>query len=205
LPAREPAPRPAKAASETPRTPIAVPKIVVPGAVPTPEPTAPPKGRTDLRERLERRLAALAPGESSPAPAAEPRIAALPAIAAGEPPRVRPVASPAADVRALPPGPVVALADFPYAWYLAVLKEKVYAEWSPPSEFYLGRRSAQALVGFRIDRTGRTSNVQLKEGSGYGRFDQSALAAVLGLRSVPVLPPHYPEDTLDVVIRFQNE
>jgi TonB family protein len=60
-------------------------------------------------------------------------------------------------------------------------------------------------VSFRIDRGGVIGGITLKESSGSARFDKSALAAVQGLGRVPVLPEQYREETLDVVIRFQNQ
>jgi TonB family protein len=94
---------------------------------------------------------------------------------------------------------------FPHAWYLAVLKEQVFARWSPPSEYFQSSRPPAALVSFRIDRAGGIGGVTLKESSGSARFDKSALAAVQGLGRVPALPEQYREENLDVVIRFQNQ
>jgi TonB family protein len=94
---------------------------------------------------------------------------------------------------------------FPHAWYLAVLKERVFSRWAPPSEFYVGASGVAALVSFRIDRAGRISRVAVRESSGHARFDRSALAAIQGLAQLPALPEQYAEETLDVVIRFQNE
>jgi TonB family protein len=214
VPAPEPAARPAAPeppapGKAEPARPVAVPKIVIPtaGAQPAPAPPRPApeaKARPNLRERLEQRLAAVVPAESRPAEAPQPKLAALPPAEAPAAPRL-PAPAGAPPSQALPPGPVVALGTFPYAWYLAMLKEKVYAQWSPPSEFYLGRRAATALVALRIDRAGNLSHVSLRESSGYARFDQSALGAVQALRSAPGLPQQYPEDALDVIIRFQNE
>jgi TonB family protein len=94
---------------------------------------------------------------------------------------------------------------FPHAWYLAVLKEKVFDRWTPPSEYFQSSRPPTAVVSFRIDRGGGIGGITLKESSGSARFDKSALAAVQGLGRVPVLPEQYREETLDVVIRFQNQ
>ena len=55
------------------------------------------------------------------------------------------------------------------------------------------------------DNIVNVGGVTLKESSGSARFDKSALAAVQGLGRVPALPEQYAEETLDVVIRFQNE
>jgi len=91
---------------------------------------------------------------------------------------------------------------FPHAWYLALLKEEVYARWSP--QRVLSEPSpAVALSRFRItvrkDRGG-----PLKEGSGSARFD-SPRSRRPGLGAVPTLPSSTRRRNLDVVIRFQNQ
>ena len=187
--------------------PAAVPRVVIPvreqepAAARTPAPPA--EARPALSERLARRLASAAPAESRPAEIATPQIASLPPA---EPVATAPSPDRAAPgTPAAPPGAVVPVGYFPHAWYLAVLKEKVFARWSPPSEFFQSSRPPAALVSFRIDRAGRIGGIALKEGSGSARFDKSALAAVQGLGQVPALPEQYAEETLDVVIRFQNQ
>jgi TonB family protein len=180
--------------------PVPVPRGTIP--IPT---EAPPARRAEARPTLSERLASRL---TAPVPAAKhqdeptaPQLASLP--------RPAPVASPPApaapDAQPPPPGAVASVGYFPHAWYLAVIKEKIFARWSPPSEFFRSARPPVALVSFRIDRAGRLSSVALKEGSGAARFDQSALAAVRGLGVAPPLPEQYGEETLDVVIRFQNE
>jgi protein TonB len=201
-----PAPRiPAPAAAvpttavAAPPAPVAVPRVAIP--VPAEPPVARAAVRPALSERLARRLASSAPVGNRRGESEGPAIVALP--------RQEPAAAPPSPSSAGPtPGPlpetVAPVGYFPHAWYLAVLKEKIYARWSPPSEFFQSSRPPAALVAFRIDRAGRLGGVTLKEGSGSARFDQSALAAVRGLGQVPPLPEQYREETLDVVIRFQN-
>lgn len=190
-----------------PSAPVVPPRVAIPvrGQEPTASrPPAPPaEGRPALSERLARRLASASPAESRPAEIAPPRIASLPPAEA-----TASVPSPDRAVPGMPPTAQEAIAPvgyFPHAWYLALLKEKVFARWSPPSEFFQSSRPPAALVSFRIDRAGGIGGVALKESSGSARFDKSALAAVQGLGQVPALPDQYREETLDVVIRFQNQ
>jgi TonB family protein len=196
--------RPAPAESPTP---VAVSKIIIPTTRP---PATPPSGTrptpaavsSSLSERLSRRLSTAAPAEvRAPAPSG-PQIAAL---APQEPPAApqHPVAG--SVTAASPGGAVMPVGDFPHSWYLTLLRERIYARWSPPSQFYVGGRSPSASVAFRISRSGRIDRIALKAGSGSARFDQSALSAVQGLGQAPALPEQYPEETLDVIIRFQNE
>jgi TonB family protein len=190
-----------------PAVPVVTPRVVIPvrEKVPTLSRTPAPPAvvRPDLSARLARRLAAAAPAESRPVEIAPPRIVSLPpaemAATVPSPDRAVPGTLPTAQKAIAPVG------YFPHAWYLSVLKDKVFARWSPPSEYFQSTPPPAALVSFRIDRGGGVGDVTLKEGSGSARFDKSALAAVLGLGRVPALPEQYAEESLDVVIRFQNE
>ena len=205
--ALQPPAAPVPAATAPPSTPAAVPRVVIPAAEKQPAasstPVPPAEARSALSERLARRLASTAPAESRPVEIASPQLASLPPLekaAAAPSPEPAPPGTPAQA-----PGAVMPVGYFPHAWYLAVLKEKIFARWSPPSEYFQSSRPPAALVSFRIDRAGGIGNVTLKEGSGSARFDRSALAAVQSLGQVSALPEQYSEETLDVVIRFQNQ
>lgn len=195
------------AAAAPPSPPQATARVAIPvrekAPSPSRAPAAPANARPALSERLARRLASAAPAESRPAETVPPQIASLPppeALAIAP----RPDQAVTADAPSSAPA-VSPVGYFPHAWYLAVLKEEIFARWSPPSEFFQSRRPPLAVVSFRIDRAGRISGVTLKEGSGSARFDKTALAAIHGLRTAAPLPEQYREETLDVVIRFQNQ
>ncbi len=186
--------------------PVAVPRVVIPvrePAAPPPRSATPPaETRPALSERLARRLASAAPAESRRTEIAPPPVANLPVP---EPVAVAPSPDrPAPGAPAATPATISPVGYFPHTWYLAVLKEKIFARWSPPSEFFHSGRPPAALVSFHIDRAGRISDIALKESSGSARFDKSALAALQGLGQVAPLPEQYAEESLDVVIRFQN-
>lgn len=202
-PETTPVPAPARSETEAPPPPPVVPKIAIPTReAAAPAPATPP--HVDLRTRLNRRLASVTPAGTKPDEVAEPRIANLPPPVAAEPPKIARTAAPEPKVAPSAGGPIVPLSNFPYAWYLAILKEKVFANWETPSEFSLERKTVSALVSFRVNRSGTLSLVALKEGSGYRRFDQSVLTAVQSIKDIPLLPEDYREEHLDVVIRFQN-
>jgi TonB family protein len=203
--AAEPPPARTGPAAAKPVAPIAIPKIVIPTGKPVPAPPAgaarrPAPKDTALRDRLARRLTA--PPETPTTVESAPKIASLPPAEA--PTLPTPVPATSASAAAVPPGSVQSVGFFPHAWYLAVLKERIFSRWVPPSEFF-GAGKVTALVSFRIDRSGRVDRLAVRESSGHVRFDRSAMAAVQGLGQVPGLPEQYQEDTLDVVIRFQNE
>lgn len=190
-----------------PAAPVAVPRVVIPvrGREPTaPRTPAPPaEARPGLSERLARRLASAAPAQSHPAEIASPPMASLPIA--------EPAAAPPSPDQVVPgtpataPGAIVPVGYFPHTWYLAVLKERIFARWSPPSEYFRNSRPPAALVSFHIERSGRISDIALKESSGSARFDRSALAAIQVLGQVTPLPEQYVEESLDVIIRFQNQ
>ena len=196
---------PAPAAAPAAATAISRVAIPVRGQEPVASRAPAPaiEARPALSERLARRLASATPSESGPAAVSAPQIASLPpaevTAATPSPERTAPGGTTA------PSGTVVPVGYFPHAWYLAVLKENVFSRWSPPSEFFQSSRPPTALVSFRIDRDGRIGAIALKESSGSSRFDKSALAAVQGLGRAPALPEQYREETLDGVIRFQNQ
>jgi len=198
---------PIPAPTAAPSTPIVMPRVVIPVREQTPAlsraPAPPAEARPALSERLSRRLASTAPAESRPVEIASPQIASLSPseMVTTAPPPDRAVPG----TPATPPEAVVPIGYFPHAWYLAVLKEKVFARWTPPSEFFKSSHPPTALVSFRIGRAGSIGAITLKEGSGSVRFDKSALAAVQSLGQVPALPEQYREENLDVVIRFQNQ
>lgn len=204
-----PAASPRPAAVAAPPAPRATPRVVIPTPRQPPAVTrakAPQvEARPALSERLAQRLASAAPAVSRPA-----ELASLPPPIASPPPPQAAAAPPSPDraVTGAPPSPreaVTPVGYFPHAWYLAVLKENVFTRWTPPSEFFQSRRPPVAVVSFRIDRAGRVSGVTLKESSGSARFDKSALAVIRGLGTVAALPEQYREETLDVVIRFQQQ
>jgi TonB family protein len=104
-----------------------------------------------------------------------------------------------------PSNQVGTLSDFPFAWYVALVKDKVFARWRPPSSFAIGGRQLTAIAAFRIERSGRLDGVRVTDGSGHRLYDQSVMAALTGLGSLPPLPEKYKEDYLDVVIRFNSQ
>jgi protein TonB len=187
--------------------PAAASRVVIPEREKKPAaartPAKPAESRPSLSERLARGLASAAPAENRPVEIATPKIASLPP---SEPVAIAPNPDQAAPgAPATPPGAVTPVGYFPHAWYLAMLKKNIFERWQPQLDLFKSSRPPTALVSFHIDRAGRISGVTLKEGSGSARFDKSALTAVQGLGQVSALPEQYAEETLDVIIRFQNQ
>jgi len=202
MPAPEPEPEPVKetpppevkpAPQEAPKEAPPEPKPVEqvrPKPKPKPQRVfkryAPPKADEEpslaerLQERLSKEEAAETPADTEPIE---------------ETPRPAPAAS-TAEVEAT---------DFPYAWYLNVLRTKITAAWDPPGERLLAGHSRQVLVRFRIHRDGRITNVEVEGASGTPGLDTSARRAVEQGGPYPPLPEGYAGDWLDLGVRFTVE
>jgi TonB family protein len=193
---------PAKAPPAAARvSPVAIPKVPaleIPNAHRTPTPPA--KEQPDVTQKIlskwDARPATVTPSiTETPPPLAKAHVPKQDATVSGEAP----------DYPQPSPPPSDAVRDPILAPYVENLSGRIYAHWFPPSEFFQKGRSPVALVSFRVDRAGKLSSITLKEGSGFNRFDQSAMVAVRALGQAPPLPEQYREETLDVVINFQKQ
>jgi TonB family protein len=182
-PAAEPAPapvrevEPAEASAAKPKEAKADTPAVRPKPRRVIKPYAPPRDPSEpsLAERLRERL-----DETEPAPVEEaPAAAPAPASSA-----------------------VVEAVDFPYAWYLNLLRGKVTAAWDPPGERLLAGRSRHVVVRFRILRDGRITDVRVDSASGTPGLDVSAERAIQQGGPYPPLPETYTGEWLDVGVRF---
>lgn len=210
-----PLPEPPVARPEPVRTPDPLPPPVpdpVPEPEPEPEPEVKPKedpppapapAKTKPR-KPPRRIQRVAPrrDEDTGPSLAERLFKRLnpedPAVApADEAPEAAP--APAASTSA-----EVDAQDFPFAWYLNVIRTRITDAWDPPGDRLVVGRSNRALVHMRIHRDGRVSDVRV-EASGNGSLDASAQRAVKAAQPFPPLPESWEGDVLDVGIRFTVE
>jgi len=204
------APAPSPSLPARPAPPVA---SRAPAPAPTPEP----------RERPAREAPHL-PEPSLPKPSLPPRQAMirpgekeLPALAAPTPTArvdkpqevARPVESrpaPAAS-QGLPtgsPSGVGALSldasDFPYAWYLRQVLQKVQGEWQRQNQFK--EPGQKPLVFVEIQRDGSIRTPKVTESSGNALYDRAALRAVVEASPFPPLPPEWSKPSLRVMFRF---
>ncbi|MFN8180193.1 MAG: TonB family protein [bacterium] len=182
----EPAVEPAAKASHDPVEAKATPAKKLPAM----RPAAPRTIRRDaprrqdgptLEERIRRRLEDVEASEE-PAPAAP-----APASAGS---------GSTAEVQA------VQGVDFPYAWYLNLLRTRITDSWDPPGESLLTGRANKVLIAFRLYRDGRVTDVRVDGASGTPGLDASARRAVDRAQPFPPLPDTYGGDFLDVAVRF---
>jgi len=105
-----------------------------------------------------------------------------------------------------PSGPVTVEAeDFPFAYYLALIENRVGGVWAPPRGLVSGGKIPAATVRFEILRNGRIRNPHVTVSSGISFFDTSALRAVQESDPFPPLPEGFPGERLGVNFVFQYE
>ncbi len=92
--------------------------------------------------------------------------------------------------------------DFPFAWYLNLLRTKITDSWDPPGDRLIAGRSRQVIVSFRIARDGSVTDVHVESASETPGLDTSARRAVERAKPFPPLPESYARDVLDVAVRF---
>lgn len=94
--------------------------------------------------------------------------------------------------------------EFPFAWYVARIRDLVARHWDPPTRGAHSLR-LEADVFFRIGRDGRiVLGPELLESSGRRVFDQAALRAIAAA-DLPPLPREYEGNTLGVRFAFIEE
>lgn len=133
--------------------------------------------RVDKPQRTER------PAESRPAP---------------EAPRGLPTGSPA-GVGAM----TLDASDFPYAWYLRQVLQKVEGEWQRQNQ--RAAPTQKPLVLVEILRDGSIRMPKIDQSSGSALYDQAALRAVLDASPFPPLPEDWSRPSLRVQFRFDLE
>ncbi len=84
--------------------------------------------------------------------------------------------------------------DFTYGYYVDQMLSLISAHWIRPP---VGS-GVEAVVSFRIDRTGRVSDLRISRSSGINSFDLAALRAVQSASPLPPLPRAFREGSLGV-------
>ena len=152
--------------------------LIRPGEKELPSLAAPTTAqRTDKPEKVDR------PVESRPAPVA---------------PRGLPTGSPS-GVGALS----LDASDFPYAWYLRQVLQKVQGEWQRQNQ--LNEPNQKPLVFVEIQRDGSIGAPKIEQSSGNSLYDQAALRAIVEASPFPPLPQDWPKPSLRVMFRFDLE
>lgn len=92
--------------------------------------------------------------------------------------------------------------DFPYAWYLNLLRTKITEAWDPPASRLLAGRPNQVIIRFFLGRDGTASELEVDVVSGAPGLESSARRAMQRAQPFPPLPEGYPEDSVVIAVRF---
>jgi TonB family protein len=155
------------------------------------------------------------PDRNSPPPSAptrrRPEEKELPQVASSTP-TPTPTAAPARRESSAPPPPPLGAAtgsasgagpltlnvsDFPYAYYLRQVTEKIREKWN-------GRAipGSQPIVVFEIRRDGRLNVAAIEKSSGNTAYDQVALRALNDAGPFPPLPDDFKKPVLRIGLQF---
>ncbi|MFQ5822956.1 MAG: TonB family protein [bacterium] len=94
--------------------------------------------------------------------------------------------------------------EFPFSYYLALLQSKIQNNWEPPHYATRTSLSKKTILYFKIQRSGRITDLLIEKKSGDYLFDQAALRAVSLANPLPPLPFDFPERELGVHFEFEQ-
>ncbi|MFQ5708778.1 MAG: TonB family protein [bacterium] len=94
--------------------------------------------------------------------------------------------------------------EFPFSYYLALLKSRIQANWEPPANVARRQRTMKTIVSFKVQRQGQITRIATEKSSGNYIFDQAAIRAVTLANPLPPLPFDFPEKELGVHFEFEQ-
>ncbi|OGS23946.1 MAG: hypothetical protein A2297_09110 [Elusimicrobia bacterium RIFOXYB2_FULL_48_7] len=94
----------------------------------------------------------------------------------------------------------ISVSNFPYNWYLAIIRDKVMLHWNEASSL---SRKQVCTVLFIIERDGSLGDLNIERSSGDSYFDHVALQSVEYSQPFPPLPDDYKGKDLRVHMDFQ--
>jgi TonB family protein len=92
------------------------------------------------------------------------------------------------------------VADFPYAWYLRQVLQKVEERWQ--RQTHSSEPDQKPLVSVEIRRDGSIVPPRIERTSGNTSYDQAALGAVVEASPFPPLPADWTKPSVPVAINF---
>ncbi len=93
--------------------------------------------------------------------------------------------------------------EFPFAWYLDLVQNKITMNWKEPAKPLIKEGSLSAIVSFVIRKDGSVSKVTLVERSTFDVLNQSVMDAVQASIPLPPLPQNFQDDELTIKIKFE--
>lgn len=162
-------------------------------ALALPERSLPPRATLPRAGDKELPPAASAPARAAAPPAAAPTAAAPRDEAPAPPQPLGQRAGSAAGAGAL----TLNVGDFPYAWYIRQIHQKIQEQWH-------GRAipGQQPAVIFEIGRGGQLLRAAIDKTSGNPYYDQAALRAINNAHPFPPLPADFAKPVLTVGLQF---
>lgn len=154
----------------------------------------------------EKEQASLAPAKERQPAAALPRAEPTPAPRRVEPapaPDPRPVVS-SGRPSGSPEGTAslsLDVSDFPYAWYLRQILQKVEDSWERQAKVESPKQ--KPFVYVEIQRDGSIKPPKIERSSGNVFYDQATLRAIIEASPFPPLPSEWPKPSLRVLFRFE--
>ena len=94
--------------------------------------------------------------------------------------------------------------DFPFAYYLTILQNRVQNNWNPPYQTTTQQEKISTIVGFQVLRNGKIANISVEKSSGRYLYDQAAQRAVYSANPLPPLPDEFNGEFLSVHIEFEG-
>ncbi len=178
-------------------------------------PDMPPRQRARESVGLPER-SALPPRTTAPATTPRPVQKELPPVASATSPAAPVTPAPPRETAGTPPPPPLGVAvggsphgkgklsievDFPYAWYVKILHEKITERWDRHAN-----RGHQPLIAFEIGRKGEVdpARVVVKQSSGNRHYDQLAVRSIVEAAPFPPLPDDFKDQRVTIVIQFRH-
>jgi TonB family protein len=94
--------------------------------------------------------------------------------------------------------------DFPFAYYLTILQNRIQNNWQPPYQTSTQQEKMSTIVGFQVLRNGKIVNVSVEKSSGRYLYDQAAQRAIYSANPLPPLPDEFNGEFLSVHIEFEG-
>lgn len=93
--------------------------------------------------------------------------------------------------------------DFTFIYYLNIIRNRIQEYWRPPQLSVGDSQNQQAMVVFKIARSGRVTQIRVEQSSGNFLFDQAAQRSLYEVASFPPLPDEYGGQELIVHLEFE--
>lgn len=94
--------------------------------------------------------------------------------------------------------------DFPFAYYLAIMQNRIQRNWQPPYQASNLPEKSTTTIRFQVLKSGKIVSVQIEQSSGRYLFDQAAQRAVYSADPLPPLPEDFAGEFLSVHIEFEG-